>query len=498
MLQSLIAVCIGCRDNTIDVFNPVTYMLVKFSLALVCWVALMPAVIAAQPKSGGNETGLAATPAEPSPTAEPPLASSVDLKQVFESPFPLEAAELPHALQAEAALLKEAKSVANGGAEWGPIQFMLNANDILKEANTSRQLLGVEVPPATATRLAWKPSRTFSGMAVDTPVLVVNGAYDGPTMCLTAAVHGDELNGIEMVRRILYDLDPHKLHGMIIGIPIVNLLGFTRSSRYLPDRRDLNRYFPGNPNGSVASRIAAAFFADVVKHCTTLVDLHTGSFYRTNIPQLRADMNNPLVAEFVELFGDIPVLHSRGNRRSLRAAATRAGIPTVTLEAGEPMRLQRDMVEVGVKTINTLLAKSGMYSKLGLWVKPEPAFYDSAWVRANTSGILFSRMELGDEVNEDDVLGAVNNPITNEQIDILSPHHGRILGMALDQFVMPGYAVYHIGIHAAKETLMATEAPAEDDTSIDELDEFDDVEELEDIDERPARKALDADTYDDE
>ena len=147
MLQSLIAVCIGCRDNTIDVFNPVTYMLVKFSLALVCWVALMPAVIAAQPKSGGNETGLAATPAEPSPTAEPPLASSVDLKQVFESPFPLEAAELPHALQAEAALLKEAKSVANGGAEWGPIQFMLNANDILKEANTSRQLLGVKCPP---------------------------------------------------------------------------------------------------------------------------------------------------------------------------------------------------------------------------------------------------------------------------------------------------------------------------------------------------------------
>jgi predicted deacylase len=338
-------------------------------------------------------------------------------------------------------------------------------------------------------------------MAVDTPVLVVNGAHDGPTLCLTAAVHGDELNGIEMVRRILYDLDPHKLHGTIIGVPIVNLLGFTRNSRYLPDRRDLNRYFPGNPNGSVASRIANAFFEDVVKHCDSLVDLHTGSFYRTNIPQLRADMNNPKVADFVEMFGDIPVLNSHGNSRSLRAAAVRAGIPTVTLEAGEPMRLQRDMVDVGVKTIYTLLAKSGMYSRLGLWVKPEPAFYDSAWVRTNGSGILLSRMELGDEVKKGDILGAVSNPITNEQLDIVSPYKGRILGMALDQFVIPGYAVYHIGIHAAKDTIKATGSELEVDGPVDGTGEFDDRDDMDDMQDRaqmPGRNGLDADTYEDE
>lgn len=363
---------------------------------------------------------------------------------------PSTSAVLPPMTAGETAIQREARSVATGKAELEPLDFLLSPEEILRHPNASRQLLGAEVQPGTTARLVWEPSNTFSGMAVETPVLVVNGAYDGPTLCLTAAVHGDELNGIEMVRRIMYELDPGKLRGMVIGVPIVNLLGFSRNSRYLPDRRDLNRYFPGNPHGSVASRIADAFFTDVVKHCSRLVDLHTGSFYRTNIPQLRADMTRPEVADFVDLFGDIPVLSSPGNSRSLRAAAVQAGIPTVTMEAGEPMRLQRDMVEVGVKEIMTLLAKSGMYSGLDLWLNPAPAFYDSAWVRANASGILFSNIEPGAEVARGDVLGVISDPITNEQIDIVSPHEGRILGMALDQFVMPGFAVYHIGIHATK------------------------------------------------
>ncbi|MCP5147886.1 MAG: succinylglutamate desuccinylase/aspartoacylase family protein [Pseudomonadales bacterium] len=350
----------------------------------------------------------------------------------------------------ETAIRNEARSVANGKVELEPLDFLLSPEEILRHPNASRRLLGKDVQPGTAARLVWKPSNTFSGMAVETPVLVVNGAYDGPTLCLTAAVHGDELNGIEMVRRVMYELDPGKLRGMVIGVPIVNLLGFSRNSRYLPDRRDLNRFFPGNPRGSVASRIAAAFFSDVVRHCDRLVDLHTGSFYRTNIPQLRADMTNPRVADFVELFGAIPVLSSAGNSRSLRAAAVQAGIPTVTMEAGEPMRLQRDMVEVGVNEIMTLMAKSGMYSGLDLWMNRAPAFYDSAWVRANASGILFSSMELGAEVASGDILGVISDPISNAQHDIVSPYKGRILGMALDQFVMPGFAVYHIGIHATK------------------------------------------------
>lgn len=418
-----------------------------------------------------------------------PLSAQQD---VFEAPST--SAVLQRTSSGERAIQKEARSVATGKTELEPLDFLLSPEEILRHPNASRRLLGKDVQPGTAARLVWKPSNTFSGMAVETPVLVINGAYDGPTLCLTAAVHGDELNGIEMVRRVMYELDPGKLRGMVIGVPIVNLLGFSRNSRYLPDRRDLNRYFPGNPNGSVASRIAHAFFVDVVQHCDMLVDLHTGSFYRTNIPQLRADMDNPNVADFVELFGDIPVLNSRSSSRSLRAAAARAGIPTVTLEAGEPMRMQRDMVEVGVKTIYTMMAKSGMYSKLGLWVNPAPAFYDSAWVRVNSSGILFSRMELGDEVKEGDVLGAVSNPVSNEQMDIVSPYNGRILGMALDQFVMPGFAVYHIGIHAAKgaQTAIDVEEEMNDDAIGPE-----DPDDAESPDDRP-ESLLDEDAYYDE
>ena len=143
-------------------------------------------------------------------------------------------------------------------------------------------LLGTTVPIATSARLSWSPHQSFEGIAAPTPVLVVNGTRPGPTVCLTAAVHGDELNGIEIVRSVLYDLSPDKLSGTVIGVPIVNLQGFRRSSRYLPDRRDLNRYFPGNSTGSSASRIAHSFFREVISHCDAPV-----SYTHLTLPTIR-------------------------------------------------------------------------------------------------------------------------------------------------------------------------------------------------------------------
>jgi predicted deacylase len=196
--------------------------------------------------------------------------------------------------------------------------------------------LGSEIMPATAERLSWSATELFEGVPVSTPVLVVNGALPGPTLCLTAAVHGDELNGIEMVRRVLHNLDARRLAGSVIGIPIVNVQGFRRGSRYLPDRRDLNRYFPGNPNGSAAARIAHSFFTNVIAHCDALIDVHTGSFERANLPQIRADLRNPDVVTLTQGFGSMVILHSTPAVGTLRHAATQAGIPAVTLEAGGP------------------------------------------------------------------------------------------------------------------------------------------------------------------
>ncbi|WP_193161339.1 succinylglutamate desuccinylase/aspartoacylase family protein [Microbulbifer hainanensis] len=325
------------------------------------------------------------------------------------------------------------------------------------ESGKPLRLLGSEVPPATSTRLAWSPTQHFEGVYSSTAVLVVNGAYNGPTLCLTAAIHGDELNGIETVRRVMYNLDASKLHGAVIGVPIVNLQGFHRGSRYLTDRRDLNRHFPGDPHGSSAARIAYSFFHEVISHCNAVVDLHTGSFYRTNLPQLRGDLRNPKVVKMTKGFGSTVVLHSDGAKGTLRRAAVNAGIPTVTLEAGAPMVLDEASVSHSVKGIRTLLNQLDMVSKFRLWGDPEPVYYNSTWQRATTGGIIFSKVQLGAFVHKGDLLGTVTNPITNVRKEIRSKYNGRILGMAMNQVVQPGFAAYHIGIQAPQEQISPPE-----------------------------------------
>jgi hypothetical protein len=284
-------------------------------------------------------------------------------------------------------------------------------------------------------------------------VLVVNGTQAGPVLCLTAAIHGDELNGIETVRRVMHNLDASTLRGAVIGVPIVNMQGFHRSSRYLPDRRDLNRHFPGDPRGSMASRIAYSFFHEVIVHCNALVDLHTGSFYRTNLPQLRGDLTDPKVVKLTKGFGSTVVLHSEGARGTLRHAAVRSGIPTVTLEAGAPMVLDEGAVSHSTKGIRTLLNQLEMVNKFRLWGDPEPVYYNSTWQRATTGGMIFSKVQLGQFVRKGDLLGTVTNPITNVRKEIRSNYNGRILGMAVDQVVQPGFAAYHIGIQAPQEQI---------------------------------------------
>jgi uncharacterized protein len=307
-------------------------------------------------------------------------------------------------------------------------------------------LLGERVAAGTFARLPWVPTQGFTGTALPAAVLVAHGSAPGPTLCLTAAVHGDELNGIETVRRVLHGVEPTRLRGTLVGVPIVNLQGFQRNSRYLPDRRDLNRYFPGNPAGSSAARIAHSLFSQVIERCDALVDLHTGSFHRTNLPQLRAHLGVPEVLNLTAGFGSTVILHSEGSEGTLRAAATAAGVPAVTLEAGMPMRVEEDAVRHSVRAILTLLDTQGMYGKRSLWGNPPPVYYESRWVRADHGGILAGEVRLGRRVREGDLLGTVIDPLSNERNEILSPYQGRVIGMAVDQFVMPGYATFHIGI----------------------------------------------------
>ncbi|SHF00606.1 hypothetical protein SAMN04487965_1148 [Microbulbifer donghaiensis] len=402
-----------------------------------------PAAPAETEKQTQDKSAPAGTEGDPLPQAE-----NLQLDQPIE-----ELEELP-----AAASEPQPAETAPADAQQTPADSKPRQTDApAPEQAKPLRLLGAEVPPATATRLAWSPSQHFEGVYSSTAVLVVNGANPGPTLCLTAAVHGDELNGIETVRRVMYNLDANNLSGAVIGVPIVNLQGFHRGSRYLTDRRDLNRHFPGDPRGSSASRIAHSFFHEVISHCNAVVDLHTGSFYRTNLPQLRGDLSNPKIVKMTKGFGSTVVLHSEGAKGTLRRAAVEAGIPTVTLEAGAPMVLDELSVSHSVKGIRTLLNQLGMVTKFRLWGEPEPVYYNSTWQRATTGGIIFSDVKLGQFVRKGDLLGTVTNPITNVRTEIRSQHNGRILGMAMDQVVQPGFAAYHIGIQAPQEQISPPE-----------------------------------------
>lgn len=371
---------------------------------------------------------------EPKPTPKPKkVAPNIDLKEV--APVPTPGPE------------ENSDNEEKGIPEPQPAPKPDSDAGVPEPAN-NLALLGSEVLPGTSTRLAWSPGIQIAGLANPTPVLVVNGVNAGPNLCLTGTIHGDELNGIEIIRQTMYDLDPEKLSGSVVGIPIVNLPGFQQGSRYLPDRRDLNRHFPGSETGSLADRIAYSLFENVIRHCDMLVDIHTGSLKRTNLPQLRADMNNPEVAEFTRGFDRMAVVHSSGSSGMLRTAAVDAGIRTVTMEAGESHRIQEHQIDAGVNSLTSLMEKQGMISRMFVWGDPQPVYYNSAWVRANQGGILFSEVKLGAKVSEGQVLGYIADPITNAQHPIHSSSDGRIIGMAVDQVVMAGFAAYHIGTEA--------------------------------------------------
>lgn len=401
-----------------------------------------------KPETAEPVTAAVGEKAKPKPAKK--VAPNIDLKEVAPAPKSETEPTLPEVQATEASEPAQTQHTPQEDSEVRPGEETVTAAPAEKpvEAAKNFTLLGNEVLPATSTRLAWSPGIQIAGLSQPTPVLVVNGAKAGPTLCLTGAIHGDELNGIEIIRRTMYDLEPKKLSGRVVGIPIVNLPGFQQGSRYLPDRRDLNRHFPGSPDGSLADRIAYSLFEKIIRRCDMLVDIHTGSLKRTNLPQLRADMNNPDVATFTQGFDRMAVVHSTGSPGMLRSASVAAGITTVTLEAGESHRIQEHQIEAGVNSLTSLMERQGMISRMFVWGDPEPVYYDSDWIRAEHGGILFSNVELGARVSEGEILGYVADPITNAQYPIRSSSNGRIIGMAVDQVVMAGFAAYHIGTEA--------------------------------------------------
>jgi predicted deacylase len=309
------------------------------------------------------------------------------------------------------------------------------------------EVAGERVEPAETKRFFVDMARTVGGNSrmLDTFVVVTRGHRPGPTLCLTAGIHGDEVNGIEVAHRVYASISADDVSGTLITVPAVNMPGLRSGSRYLPDRRDLNRAFPGNPKGSLASRVAYTLYEGVIRHCDALIDLHTGSASRTNLPQIRTDLESEAAYAMARSFGVGVVLHGRGPSGSLRRAVLDGGVPAVIYEAGGPLRFEEDEITRGVEGVRNVMAEMEMIAETPEH-RPSEVYRKTTWVRADDAiGVFLSERKPGDYVKEGDVLGTVTDPLTEDTSSILAPRDARIIGMAVPQMVLPGYGLFNLG-----------------------------------------------------
>lgn len=305
---------------------------------------------------------------------------------------------------------------------------------------------GTSIRPGSRRELEIPVTRLATGTSVSLPVAAVHGQRPGPRLWLCAAIHGDELNGVEIIRRVLPLLDPLQLCGAVIAVPIVNVFGFLHQDRYLPDRRDLNRCFPGSPKGSLTARLAHLFMQEVVVRCQYGIDLHTGSHFRANFPQVRADLQDPETRRCALAFGAPVMIHARMRDGSLREAATRQGGHVLVYEGGEALRFDGPAIKAGVRGVLRVMASLGM-RRGPSERKSAPAALEAGatqWVRARRGGILFVEVSLGQWVRKGQRIGVISDTFSNRIHDLRSPADGLVISLTTNPLVNRGDAVLNL------------------------------------------------------
>lgn len=304
-----------------------------------------------------------------------------------------------------------------------------------------------EFVPAGEQRLISLPvPRLNSSDQATMPIRVLHSRKPGPKLFVSAAIHGDELNGIEIIRRLLSHKALKRLRGTLVAIPVVNVYGLVHASRYLPDRRDLNRSFPGSVRGSLAARVAHLFMTEVVERCTHGIDLHTGAIHRTNLPQIRADLDDEETRRLAGAFGVPVMLNSALRDGSLRECAAGAGVPMLLYEAGEALRYDELSIRGGVQGIINVMRALEMLPPASSKKEPVEPFvaYRSQWQRAPETGMLRTIAPLGAAVQAGELLAEVDDPHNNVQHPVLAEVRGVVIGRAQCPLVYEGDAVYHI------------------------------------------------------
>ena len=322
----------------------------------------------------------------------------------------------------------------------------------------------VEVKAGESVTIDLPMASLYSHAPMSLPVQVTRGRRDGPSLFVSAALHGDEINGVEIIRRMLRLPLLKKLRGTLIAIPIVNVYGFVSRSRYLPDRRDLNRSFPGSDRGSMAARLAELFLTEIVDKCDYGIDLHTGAVHRDNLPQIRANLDDPETSRIAHAFHVPVLLNSNIRDGSLREVAAERGIPVLLYEAGEALRFDERSIRAGVKGIIGVMRVLGMLPAASRARKPaEPLVARaSTWVRAGRSGILRMTSALGARVRRNEIIGVIADPFGQQELEVSANASGIIIGRTNLPLVNEGEAIFHIArfesAKVAEDTVEAFQA----------------------------------------
>ncbi|MBL6764141.1 MAG: succinylglutamate desuccinylase/aspartoacylase family protein [Verrucomicrobiae bacterium] len=289
-------------------------------------------------------------------------------------------------------------------------------------------------------------SESFTGISVAVPVRVIAAKRPGPTVFLTGTIHGDELNGLGIIRSLLMSNTLPLKRGTVIAVPVVNVFGLENVSRYLPDRRDLNRCFPGSPTGSLSARLADTIFREVVLKSDFGVDFHTAAIGRTNFPNIRGDLKDPKVRELAQAFGSGFIVNGRGPAGSMRGEAVRAGVPTVILEAGETWKIEPGILELGVRGALNVLKHYDMLAGEPDLPPSQWLVEKTTWIRAQRGGVLTYHVAPGEQVNKGQIL-ATNLDVFGQELNrIHAPRKGIVMGMTTMPVVKPGDAIFHLAI----------------------------------------------------
>ena len=314
--------------------------------------------------------------------------------------------------------------------------------------NNPIEIGGITIQPGQRCYVDLSLPPLYTHTSVAMPVHVINGKQAGPVMFVTAAIHGDEINGIEIIRRLLATKALNRMAGTLIAVPVVNVYGFVSQSRYLPDRRDLNRSFPGSDKGSMAARLADTLMSEIVEKCTHGIDLHTAAEGRANLPQIRADLDaHPELQKLAEAFAPPILLDSSTRDGTLREAA--GDLPLLLYEAGEALRFDELAIRAGLKGILNVMRYLKMLPSSGsVKSKDKPSktwvANNSVWMRAPQSGILRSRIPLGGIVTEGMVIGYISDPFGESEQTVVSPVSGVLIGITKLPLVHEGEALFHV------------------------------------------------------